>query len=73
MAAIPNSTTVLGRHGRLELGEVLAALIADGLLAAEDAKRIRATSRSGRGTVELHPLVVIASASPKTAAIPANR
>lgn len=68
MAANPNSTTLLGRHGRLELAEVLAALIADGLLAAEDAKRIRATSRAGRGTVELHPLVVIASAKPENRA-----
>ncbi|MGH8156033.1 MAG: type II/IV secretion system protein, partial [Rhodanobacteraceae bacterium] len=65
MAAIPNSTTVLGRHGRLELGEVLVALIADGLLAAEDAKRIRTGNRAARGSVELHPLVVIASAKPE--------
>ncbi|MBN8736515.1 MAG: type II/IV secretion system protein [Xanthomonadales bacterium] len=65
MAANPNSTSMIGRHGRLELGEVLAALIADGLLAAEDAKRIRGASRAGRGTAELHPLVLIASAKPE--------
>lgn len=65
MVAIPDTTMALGRHGRLELGEVLAALIADGLLAAEDAKRIRTTSRSGKGGVELNPLVVIASAKPE--------
>ena len=70
MAANPNSTSVIGRHGRLELAEVLAALIADGLLAAEDAKRIRTTSRAGRGAVELHPLVVIASAKPENRADP---
>ncbi|MGH8124789.1 MAG: GspE/PulE family protein [Rhodanobacteraceae bacterium] len=64
MAANPNSAAVIGRHGRMELGEVLAALVADGLLAAEDAKRIRGASRTGRGAVELHPLVVIASAKP---------
>ena len=40
MSAIPKSAATLGRRGRLELGEVLAALVADGLLAAEDAKRI---------------------------------
>ncbi len=64
MVATPKSTLVLGRRGRLELDEVLAALIADGLLAAEDAKRIRNAGRAGKGAVDLHPLVVIANAKP---------
>jgi general secretion pathway protein E len=64
MVATAKSTTVLGRRGRLELDEVLAALIADGLLAAEEAKRIRNTSRASRTAVDLHPLVVIANAKP---------
>ena len=70
MAANPKSTAALGRGGRLELGEVLATLVADGLLATDDAKRIRAAGRGGRGVVELHPLVVIASAKPENRADP---
>jgi general secretion pathway protein E len=54
--------TVLGRRGRLELDEVLATLIADGLLSAEDAKRVRGSDRSGKSAVELHPLVLIGTA-----------
>ena len=70
MSALPQSAAAIGRNGRLELGEVLAALIADGLLAVEDAKRIRGGSRAGRATAELHPLVVIAAAKPENRADP---
>jgi general secretion pathway protein E len=59
-----SAQSVLGRNGRLELGEVLAALLADGMLGAEDAKRIRASGRSGKASVDLNPLVLIASAKP---------
>ena len=57
-----NLAPVLGRRGRLELDDVLAALIADGLLSAEDAKRVRGSDRSGKSAVELHPLVLIGTA-----------
>ena len=62
MAASPHSTPLLGRRGRLELDETLAALVVDGYLLAEDARQVRMGSRAGRSTVELHPLVVIANA-----------
>ncbi|MDQ2971605.1 MAG: GspE/PulE family protein [Pseudomonadota bacterium] len=57
-----NSTALLGSRGRLELDEVLAALIVDGLLSAEDAKRVRGSDRSGKSSLELHPLVLIGNA-----------
>ena len=62
MAASPQIATLLGRRGRLELDELLAALVVDGYVSAEDAKQVRMGSRSGRSTVELHPLVLIANA-----------
>jgi len=62
MAAQPHSLSLLGRRGRLELDEVLAALVVDGYLRAEDAKTVRMGSREGRSTIELHPLVLIANA-----------
>ncbi len=62
MAAQPQSTPLLGRRGRLELDEMLAALVVDGYVLAEDAKRVRMGSRDGRSTVELHPLVLIGNA-----------
>lgn len=62
MAVSPQITTLLGRRGRLELGGLLAALVVDGYVGAEDAKQVRLGSRSGRSVVELHPLVVIANA-----------
>jgi general secretion pathway protein E len=62
MAAIPQSTSLLGRRGRLELDEVLAALVVDGYLLGEDAKRVRMGARAGRSTFEVHPLVVIGNA-----------
>ena len=62
MAASPQMGSLLGRRGRLELGDLLAALVVDGYLLAEDAKQIRMGARAGRTTVELHPLVLIANA-----------
>jgi general secretion pathway protein E len=62
MAAHPQSTSLLGRRGRLELDEVLANLVADGVVLGEDAQRVRLGARGGRSTVELHPVVVIANA-----------
>ena len=62
MAASPQATPLLGRRGRLELDEMLAALVVEGMLAADDARQVRMGSRAGRSTVELHPLVVIANA-----------
>ncbi len=53
----------IGRRGRLELDEVLAALIVDGYLAAEDAKQVRLGTRAGRSALELHPLVIVANAT----------
>jgi general secretion pathway protein E len=62
MAASPQIASLLGRRGRLELDDLLAALVVDGFLIAEDAKRVRMGTRAGRATVELHPLVLIANA-----------
>jgi general secretion pathway protein E len=62
MAATPQHNALLGRRGRLELDELLAALVVDGYLTADDAKRVRVGGRSGRNAVELHPLVVVANA-----------
>ncbi|MBU6247958.1 MAG: GspE/PulE family protein [Xanthomonadaceae bacterium] len=62
MTAIPHGSALLGRRGRLALDETLAALVVDGLVAADDARMVRMGSRAGRSTVELHPLVVIANA-----------
>lgn len=62
MVALPQSTSLLGRRGRLALDELLATLVVDGYLLADDAKQVRMGARSGRTTVELHPLVVIANA-----------
>jgi general secretion pathway protein E len=62
MAASPQIASLLGRRGRLELDDVLAALVVDGYVLAEDAKRVRMGAREGRSTVELHPLVLIANA-----------
>jgi general secretion pathway protein E len=62
MAASPQIASLLGRRGRLELDDLLAALVVDGYLHAEDAKQVRMGARAGRSTVELHPLVLIANA-----------
>ncbi len=62
MAASAQIATLLGSRGRLQLDEVLAALVVDGLLAGDDAKRVRIGAREGRSKVELHPLVLIANA-----------
>ncbi|PZQ14861.1 MAG: type II secretion system protein E [Rhodanobacter denitrificans] len=53
--------SLLGARGRLELDDVLAALIADGVITEPDAKRVRADVRTARGLTELHPLVLIAN------------
>ena len=62
MAASAQIASLLGSRGRLQLDEVLAALVVDGFVASEDAKRVRVGARDGRSTVELHPLVLIANA-----------
>jgi general secretion pathway protein E len=61
MSVNPQHGALLGRRGRLELDEVLASLMVDGYITADDAKRVRAGSRSGKTAIELHPLVVIAN------------
>jgi general secretion pathway protein E len=69
MASVPQppSTTAkpaapeLGLHRRLDFDETLAALIADGLLTADDAKLVRMDVRTARGRLELHPLVLVAN------------
>ncbi|OOG53541.1 GspE/PulE family protein [Rhodanobacter sp. C03] len=62
MAASPQIASLLGRRGRLELDDLLAALVVDGYLLADDAKQVRMGARAGRSVVELHPLVLIANA-----------
>jgi general secretion pathway protein E len=62
LVANVQSTSTLGRRGRLELDETLAALVVDGYLTGEDAKHVRLGARAGRSTLELHPLVLIGSA-----------
>ena len=62
MAASPQIASLLGRRGKLTLDDVLAALVVDGFVQAEDAKNVRMGNRSGRSSVELHPLVLIANA-----------
>jgi len=51
----------LGLHRRLDLDETLAALLADGVLAEADVKRVRADVRTTRARAELHPLVLVAN------------
>ncbi len=65
MVTQPNPPMPLGRRGRLELDEVLAALVADGRLTADDARMLRSRSRpqrAGRSTIDIHPLVLIGNA-----------
>jgi general secretion pathway protein E len=62
MAATQQIASLLGRRGRLALDDVLAALVVDGHLSAEDAKQLRMGNRAGRSSIELNPLVVIANA-----------
>jgi len=62
MAASPQPVSLLGRRSRLVLDELLATLVVDGYLLADDAKQVRMGARSGRSTVELHPLVLVANA-----------
>jgi general secretion pathway protein E len=62
MAASAQIAALLGNRGRLQLDDVLAALVVDGYVPAADAKRVRIGTRDGRSTVQLHPLVLIANA-----------
>ena len=62
MAASPQIASLLGRRGRLGLDELLATLVVDGYLLADDAKQVRMGARAGRSMIELHPLVLIANA-----------
>ncbi|MBB1473334.1 Flp pilus assembly complex ATPase component TadA [Luteimonas sp. MC1782] len=48
-------------QGRLALEPVLAALVADGLLAENDAERARTASRQARALDGIHPLVLLAN------------
>ncbi|MGA9341356.1 MAG: GspE/PulE family protein [Rhodanobacteraceae bacterium] len=70
MATIPQRPTGARRKGeeplheasrRLDLDDLLTALLADGLITEADVKRVRADVRTARGRVELHPLVLIAN------------
>ena len=62
MPATQQIASMLGRRDRLALDDVLAALVVDGYLAADDAKQLRMGNRAGRSAVELNPLVIIANA-----------
>ena len=55
-------TSTLGRRGRLELEDVLAALVVDGYVRGDDAKHVRVNARAGRKALELHPLVIVSHA-----------
>ncbi|MBN8728402.1 MAG: Flp pilus assembly complex ATPase component TadA [Xanthomonadales bacterium] len=55
------ATAALGQYQRLDLDQTLAALVADGVLAEADARRVRADVRTTRGRTELHPLVLVAN------------
>ena len=59
--AQPATEPTLGLHTRLDLDEVLAALVGDGVISEPDAKRVRADVRTARGRTELHPLVLVAN------------
>ncbi|MBS0590935.1 MAG: type II/IV secretion system protein, partial [Proteobacteria bacterium] len=52
---------MLSQHRKLDLETVLGALLRDGLLAQEDATKVRADVRSAQNKVELHPLALIAN------------
>ena len=53
--------TRLGLHHRLDLDEVLDALLADGVINEEDLRRVRADVRATTSKLELHPLILIAN------------
>jgi general secretion pathway protein E len=55
---------------KLGLGQVVDALVADGLLSAEDGKRVLFDSRGAQGRLDLHPLVVVANLKPRDAREP---
>ena len=50
-----------GANRKLDLESVLNALVEDNLLSASDADKVRGDVRIARGSLELHPLVVIAN------------
>ncbi|HOV56773.1 MAG TPA: GspE/PulE family protein [Rhodanobacteraceae bacterium] len=54
----------LGLHRRLDLDETLAVLVHEGLLAREDALRVRADARNGKDKLALHPLVLVSNLKP---------
>ncbi|HEX7338767.1 MAG TPA: GspE/PulE family protein [Rhodanobacteraceae bacterium] len=62
MASRPQPRSMLGRNGALRLDEMLAALVVDGHLTGEDAKRVRLTAAGARAETRPHPLVMIAKA-----------
>ncbi|MCC6594719.1 MAG: type II/IV secretion system protein, partial [Xanthomonadales bacterium] len=55
---------------KLQLAQVVAALVEDRMLSDEDGKRVMFDARSGQGRLDLHPLVVIANLKPKCAREP---
>jgi len=57
---IPRPATQLP-PGKLALEPVIAALLADGLLASKDAEHARASARHVRGLDAVHPLVLLAN------------
>ncbi|MCW5580730.1 MAG: type II/IV secretion system protein [Luteimonas sp.] len=58
--------------GRLALEPVVAALVADGLLAPKDAEHARASARHVRGLDAVHPLVLLANLKLPSAARPGS-
>ncbi|MFN4161303.1 MAG: type II/IV secretion system protein, partial [Stenotrophomonas sp.] len=47
--------------GRLGFEQVVAALVADGLVATSDLERIRFSAQGARNASEVHPLVLLAN------------
>jgi len=47
--------------GRLQFANVVAALLGDGLVAAQDQERIRFSAQGARNASEVHPLVLLAN------------
>ncbi len=64
------TAAAFGLLRRLELEETLVALLSDGLITEEDAKRVRADARTPRSKLELHPLVIIANLKLANAQLP---
>ncbi|TWT19262.1 type II/IV secretion system protein [Luteimonas marina] len=68
---IPRPATSLP-PGKLALEPVIAALLADGLLASKDAEHARASARHVRGLDAVHPLVLLANLKLPSAARPGS-